>query len=117
MNNPPPSAESIFADAIELPSGDARARFVTARCGDNTVLLCEVESLLRAHDNAGEFLAPPPPRVAIRTEELAVATQGTAIMNPAAHAEAFLRGFSNPTAEQREQFIAQLPEAVRQEVR
>ncbi|HEY6166900.1 MAG TPA: serine/threonine-protein kinase, partial [Verrucomicrobiae bacterium] len=45
------------------------------------------------------------------------ATQGTAVMNPAAHADAFLRGVTNPTGEQVENFVAQLPTAVRQEAR
>lgn len=115
MNNPSPNAEDIFADAIELPGGELRSRLVAGRCGHDTALLCEVESLLRAHDNAGEFLAPPKPRSAT-TINLSL-PPGTVAMNPAAHADAFLRGFSNPSDEQRDRFIEQLPEAIRPEVR
>jgi len=115
MQNPTPSAESIFADALELPTGEIRSRLVTERCGSNTVLLCEVESLLRAHDNAGEFLAPPKPKM-LSTIEVSL-PQSTVVMNPAAHADAFLRGFSNPTQENCDKFVAQLPEPIRQEAR
>lgn len=115
MNNKPATADAIFADAIELPRGEARARLVAQRCRDDTSLLCEVESLLRAHDRAGTFLSPPP--ATIRIEPATATSQGTIIMNPAAHAEAFLRGFTHPTAEQLEQYVAQLPEAVRPEAR
>ena len=31
MNNPPANAHGLFAEAIELPGGDARARFLAAR--------------------------------------------------------------------------------------
>lgn len=115
MNNPPPNAEDIFAAALELPGGEMRSRLVAERCGDDTMLLCEVESLLRAHDNAGEFLAPPKPR-SLTTIDVSLPLS-TVVMNPAAQAEAFLRGVSNPSGEQCERFIAQLPEAIRPEAR
>lgn len=111
------NVERIFAEAVELPPGEARARLVAGRCGNQTALLCEVESLLRAHDRAGGFLAAPPPPPTLRVEPPSVTTQGTVAMNPAAHAEAFLRGFSNPTSERVEHFVAQLPESLRQEAR
>src|ERR1051325_1594510 len=117
MNNAPVNAQGLFAEAMELPRGDARAKLLAARCGNDTALLCEVESLLRAHDDAGDFLNPPPPSPPVRVELPPSATQGTAVMNPAAHADAFLRGVTNPTGEQVENFVAQLPTAVRQEAR
>jgi serine/threonine protein kinase len=117
MNNPAANAERLFADALALPAGEVRARFVAERCGNDTALLCEVESLLRAHDGAGDFLNLPPPRPTIRPELPHTATQGTAVMNPAAHADGFLRGISNPSDEQVEGFVGQLPEAVRHEAR
>ena len=52
------NAENIFAQAIELPSGPARDHFVTVQCADNSALRREVESLLCAHEQAGEFLRP-----------------------------------------------------------
>lgn len=117
MNGSPSSAESVFADAIELPPGEDRARFVVERCGVDTVLSCEVQSLLRAHDNAGGFLSPPTRQRTTLAGPTPLATQGTALMNPAAHAEAFLRNLPNPTLEQIDQFVAQLPEALRRETR
>jgi serine/threonine protein kinase len=117
MNQPPANAECVFTEAIELPRGEARARLVAERCGDDTMLLCEVESLLRAHDNAGEFLNAPPPKPMFSVVPPVALAQSTAVMNPAAHAEAFLRGSSNPAPEQREKFLAQLPEAIRNEAR
>ncbi len=117
MNKSAASAQDVFAKAVELPRGEARARLVAERCGSDTALLCEVESLLRAHDEAGDFLNPPSPQPADRGEIRSTITQSTATMNPAVHAEAFLRGVSSPADEQVEQFIAQLPEALRKEVR
>src|SRR5205809_1675827 len=117
MNQSPSNAERVFAEAIELPRGEARARLVVERCGNDPALRDEVESLLRAHDGAGDFLNPPPPKPTSLIVPPVALAQSTAVMNPAAHAEAFLRACSNPTAEQREQFLAQLPEAVRNEAR
>jgi len=84
MNNPPVNAERVFAEAIDLPRGDARARLVAERCGNDTALQCEVESLLRAHDRAGEFLKPPHVVPSARVELPLMATQDTAVMNAAA---------------------------------
>ena len=116
MSRPPAHAERIFAAAIELPPGAARANFVLQQCSIDDALRREVESLLRAHDAAGAFLNPPVPATTIRVNLPATAS-GTAAMNPAVHAEAFLRGMPGPTADQIHQFIAQLPEVLRGEVR
>ncbi|MFO1514758.1 MAG: serine/threonine-protein kinase [Verrucomicrobiota bacterium] len=117
MNNPSSSAESIFAEAVQLRPGEQRARLVAGLCGDDTALLCEVESLLRAHDQAGNFLSPPPPQPTIRVEPTSTVAPGTVALGPAAQAEAFLRGFSHPTLEQLDKFVAQLPEVLRRETR
>lgn len=118
MNNSPPAdAQEVFAEAMELPPGEARAQFLVARCGNNTALLREVESLLRAHDEAGDFLNPPPTNAALRVKLPALLSQSTVAMNPAASADAFLRGVPNPTGDQLESFVAQLPKAERHEAR
>ena len=117
MDKSAANAQDVFAGAVELPRGDARARFLAARCGHDTALLCEVESLLRAHEDAGEFLNPPPPAPAIPAELRASVAQGTVMMNAAAHADAFLRGTSHPTDAEVEKFIAPLPAVLRGEVR
>ena len=117
MDNSPNTAEGVFAEAIELPPGGARDRLLAERCGEDTALRREVASLLRAHDDAGDFLKPPPPRPTVRLEPTTTASQGTAVLNAAVHADVFLRGFSRPDNAQIEDFVAQLPEALRREVR
>ena len=46
MNQPPASAEAVFARAIELPVGAARDKFVAAQCGGDPALGREVEMLV-----------------------------------------------------------------------
>lgn len=120
MNDLPTDAGRLFAGAMGLPPGDARAKFLAEHCAGNDALRREVESLLAAHDEAGDFLRPPPPPpppALARVELPSTATQGTAIMNPAAHADAFLRAAGDPDVTQIERFVEQLPEALRREVR
>jgi serine/threonine protein kinase len=50
------SIEDIFARALELASPAERASYLDAACAGDTELRRDVESLLRANDNAGEFL-------------------------------------------------------------
>jgi predicted Ser/Thr protein kinase len=86
------SAEIVFARAIELPAGAARDKFVAAQCAGDPALRREVESLLRAHDEAGDFLrAPSEQPDANRSRAATTPLQGTATLNAAAHAETFLR--------------------------
>jgi serine/threonine protein kinase len=112
------NAELIFAQAIALPSGNRREEFVAAQCAADPALRREVESLLRAHDEAGDFLRPstavkaaqgPPPAT--------VSRHGTAILNPAACAEIFLLNPSTETPPQLENYLQSLPEALRRETR
>jgi predicted ATPase len=48
----------LFAAALEHPP-EARAAYLAGACAGSATLLAEVESLLRSHGAAGEFLAPP----------------------------------------------------------
>ncbi|HVT87594.1 MAG TPA: protein kinase [Tepidisphaeraceae bacterium] len=48
----------LFVEAVEL-SVDQRIKALDALCGDNAELRSAVESLLRAHNAAGDFLADP----------------------------------------------------------
>jgi len=118
MDKPAANAEAVFARAIELPPGAARDDFVAAQCAEDPALRREVESLLRAHDEAGDFLCTQtPPETPGRQPLLAVARSGTATMNAAAHAEAFLRNATEVADRQIEEFVARLPEGVRRETR
>lgn len=55
--------EDIFARALELTAPDERARHLDAACTGDAALRREVESLLRANDDSGEFLAAPTVRI------------------------------------------------------
>jgi eukaryotic-like serine/threonine-protein kinase len=51
--------ESIFAAALQQPSESARAAFLENACQGNDQLRRSVAELLRAHDEATDFLATP----------------------------------------------------------
>ena len=52
-------ARLVFVQALEHPA-DERASFIAQACGEDTVLLTEVESLLAHHQRAGDdFMRPP----------------------------------------------------------
>jgi len=77
----------------------------------------EVESLLRAHDEA---VIPARAFRAARCPSKPGATiplQGTATLNAAAHAEVFLHDAGENAGGRIEAYIAKLPEAVRREAR
>jgi tRNA A-37 threonylcarbamoyl transferase component Bud32 len=50
---------AVFAGALALPPHE-RDAFLARACGPDAALRLAVESLLRAHDAAGDFFAPPP---------------------------------------------------------
>jgi phosphoribosylaminoimidazole-succinocarboxamide synthase len=57
----PPSfddIERLFHAALELPKAE-RASYLSRTCGSDPSLLREVESLLAASDDAGDFIAAP----------------------------------------------------------
>jgi len=51
-------AKDLFLDALEQEPSERR-RFLDEVCGENRALRLEIESLLRAHSRAGEFLKHP----------------------------------------------------------
>ena len=51
-------AKQVFHEALEK-SGPERSGFVAAACGEDQQLRAQVQALLSAHDEAGEFLASP----------------------------------------------------------
>jgi serine/threonine protein kinase len=50
------TTEDIFARALDLTSTDERVRFLEAACEGNGELRQEIETLLHAHEEAGDFL-------------------------------------------------------------
>ncbi len=55
MSDHTPNAVDIFSEALALPAAERRA-FLERACGGNQTLRAQVEELLRAHDEAGDFL-------------------------------------------------------------
>src|SRR6516164_1380151 len=51
--------KSVFLNALDLPSPDARRAYVLAQCGDDASFAAEVEGLLRDHRELGSFLESP----------------------------------------------------------
>jgi eukaryotic-like serine/threonine-protein kinase len=56
MSSPEPNAEDIFAEALRLTNAAERAAYLDRACGGNQTLRQEVESLLSAYAEAGNFL-------------------------------------------------------------
>src|SRR4051812_37696635 len=54
-----PQANDIFLEALDLPEGDERGRFIKTKCHDNAALLEKVEALISAYRQSGEFLNHP----------------------------------------------------------
>ena len=52
-------AKSIFLDAQEIASPEARAAYLDRRCGADQRLRGEVETLLRHHERLGDYLEQP----------------------------------------------------------
>src|SRR5436190_4543327 len=125
MSQIPFSAEDVFARAIEMPAGAARDEFVRARCENDSTARRDVESLLRAHDTAGDFLrvsagastAPASIRSEKRESIGMPAQPGTAILNAAAYADGFLRDAGSADGDRVEAYVGTLPEGFRREVR
>jgi serine/threonine protein kinase/Flp pilus assembly protein TadD len=68
--------ESIFAEALEQPSAEARAAFLDAACGGDSELRVRLENLLKSHSGAGSFLRRP---LIATAEQLPVERPGTVI--------------------------------------
>ncbi|MBN1851889.1 MAG: serine/threonine protein kinase [Pirellulales bacterium] len=68
MHTTTPNEQEIFQVAIEIPSADARAKYLSQVCNDDIALFDRLNALLLAHDERPEFLEAPPPGLDI-TEE------------------------------------------------
>ena len=117
MQKPTSMAEVLFGRALELPPGKVRADFVTEQCTANPVLRREVESLLQAHEEAGDFMqSARRPAAAALVVPPDLAEQRMASLNPATYAAAYLRTASDNTAATAGAYLATLPEDIRREV-
>ncbi|MHC4094751.1 MAG: tetratricopeptide repeat protein [Planctomycetota bacterium] len=59
MNEEPKDIKSIFAEAIEKKSAEERAAILDKACAGDSDLRSKVEDLLKAHNQAGDFLEEP----------------------------------------------------------
>jgi serine/threonine protein kinase len=50
----------LFAAALEIDAPDERSAYLDRACGGDDALRARIEALLRAHQQAGSFLAAPP---------------------------------------------------------
>ncbi len=56
MNDSNTQIMSIFSDAVACDSPEARAAHLDRACGDDAAVRAQVEELLKAHEEAGDFL-------------------------------------------------------------
>src|SRR2546423_8847274 len=61
------SEDEIFEAALQHATREKRAAYLNEACGDDAQLRERVEALLKAHDQAGEFLEQPPAGVSAKT--------------------------------------------------
>jgi WD40 repeat protein len=60
MERRPDDVKTIFAEAVEIAASRERAAYLDKACGADAALRAEVERLLEAHEQAGDFLEGPP---------------------------------------------------------
>ena len=56
MNPSEAEVKTIFCEALNHPAGADRAAYLDHACGNDAALRLQVESLLKAHDEAGSFM-------------------------------------------------------------
>ncbi len=57
---PPAPEQAVFAEALQRASPEARVAYLDGACGTDRALRDRVEALLRAAEDAGDFLEQPP---------------------------------------------------------
>jgi serine/threonine protein kinase len=73
MSKKPIDIKSILLEALEKKNSKEQSAYLDRVCGSNTALRAEVESLLKSHEQAGDFLPSPDlnPEVTIDNAPLA----------------------------------------------
>jgi len=59
MKKEPKDIKSIFSDALEKQTAEDRQAYLDEACGNDANLHAKVEALLKAHEEAGDFLEVP----------------------------------------------------------
>jgi WD40 repeat protein/serine/threonine protein kinase len=67
--------QSVFAEALQLTAPGDRASFLKTACGTDTAFRRRVEALLRAAEQAGDFLEKPPDGLATGSTAEALASE------------------------------------------
>src|SRR5262245_7092748 len=78
----PERVQAAFLAAAEQEGTADRAAVLQRLCGADAELRQRVETLLRAHDAPGPFLAPPTPNLTATAEGLPVAEKPGALIGP-----------------------------------
>jgi len=60
MDKKPKDIKLIFSEALEKKTAKERSAYLDKGCGNDTDLRSKVEALLKAHEEAGDFLEVPP---------------------------------------------------------
>ena len=74
-------AKQLFHEALTKPAED-RSSFLVEACGDNSTLRIQVETLLRAHEEAGEFLSEPTATIGRLARDEALSEEVGATVGP-----------------------------------
>src|SRR5262249_648503 len=69
MNSATPDVKSLFGRALEIPSLAARAAYLDEACNGNASLRVELDGLLQAVNQVGNFMKGPAPGAAITAAE------------------------------------------------
>ena len=59
MGKEPVDIKSIFFEALRKKNAAERAAYLDGACGKDAIVRAEVESLLKSHEKAGDFLPSP----------------------------------------------------------
>jgi len=58
-NKGPKDIREVFAEALERQTAEERASYLDEACANDVAMRSKIETLLRAHDEAGDFLEVP----------------------------------------------------------
>ncbi len=59
MSKEPKDIKAIFSEALERQTAEERAAYLDEACGNDADLRSKVKALLKAHNEAGDFLEVP----------------------------------------------------------
>jgi len=72
MNDEPKNVKLIFAEALEKSSAKERVAYLSEACDEDSDLRAEVEELLKAHEQVGDFMEAPALEAEVTLEDPAI---------------------------------------------